>query len=143
MPYAGRQRYCFECTVKANSERNEQRKRSRDYKTEYKKRLEREDPKIKRFYHSKEWRMTSLQYQVDAKHMCEMQKGAKCEKTGGEPCDKCKGLGTDVHHKQPIQTQEGWNRRLDPTNLELLCVCCHNCRHPEKDFHKKRTDEEA
>lgn len=132
-PVGNGSRLCFECSESEKAARV----RKRDYKQEYQRRIETEDPKYKRFYKSKQWRMTSLGYSVGAKHKCEMDHGRNCKLTGGEKCEKCLGIGTDVHHIEPIKTPEGWKRRFDESNLELLCVCCHNCRHPEKKFHKK------
>ena len=71
------------------------------------------DPKYVRFYNSVEWRTLSAKYTQD--------KGYRCE--------HCKAMATEVHHKKPIQTPEGWELRLDYDNLELLCVRCHNDRH--------------
>lgn len=34
--------------------------------------------------------------------------------------------GDLVDHIQPIRTKEGWQRRLDPSNLQVLCIACHN-----------------
>ena len=45
-------------------------------------------------------------------------------------------FATQVHHKQAIQTPQGWDRRLDYNNLELLCTQCHNDRHNR--FKKKK-----
>ena len=47
-------------------------------------------------------------------------------------CERClaKGIvreGREVHHIIPIDVD--WNRRLDITNLELLCGECHNQGH--------------
>ena len=103
--------------MKKQAERTAQR----DYKREYATRLDSEDPKYRRFYRSKEWEMTSKQKMVDAKHRCE----------------ECGKPGTDVHHVVPIQTDEGWKRRFDTTNLKLLCVRCHNSAHQRFGHHRK------
>ena len=79
----------------------------------------RRDPKYVRFYKSKPWRMLSSRY---------MQ-------TRGWVCERCGGLAVEVHHIKPIQTDEGWNRRLDITNLKAVCVDCHN--HEHKRFVKR------
>lgn len=71
------------------------------------------DPKYVRFYNSIEWRTLSTKYTQD--------KGYRCE--------KCGAIATEVHHIKAIQTSEGWELRLDPENLELLCKVCHNERH--------------
>lgn len=108
-PQLGGLRYCAECEAAVKRERAGRR----DYRREYEKRQAKEDPKCRRFYRSKEWRMTSRRYAVDHAHRCE----------------ECGAVGTDVHHIKPIQTDEGWRRRLDPSNLRLLCVKCHNRAH--------------
>lgn len=117
MPVGNGSTLCFECSMKKQAERTAQR----DYKREYATRLDSEDPKYRRFYRSKEWEMTSKQKMVDAKHKCE----------------ECGKPGTDVHHVIPIQTDEGWKRRFDVTNLKLLCVRCHNSAHQRFGHHRK------
>ena len=74
---------------------------------------QRRDPKYLRFYQSSDWKILSQKYLQD--------KGYRCE--------GCHRIATEVHHKQPIQTPEGWERRLDYTNLEAVCKDCHNKRH--------------
>lgn len=97
---------CEECAEKAR-----RRERRRDYKKEYESRSD--DPKYRRFYRSKQWRMTSRLYAQQA----------------GYRCEECGDIGTDVHHISPIQTEDGWSRRFDFSNLRLLCVRCHNDAH--------------
>ena len=108
-PVAQGRSLCSEC----ESKRLQERKEARDYRSEYLKRSESEDKRLRKFYKSKEWRNTSLAYQVSAGHRSE----------------ECGALGTDVHHVVPVQTPEGWKRRFDPSNLRLLCVGCHNRAH--------------
>lgn len=79
------------------------------------------DPKYLQFYRSKDWRTLSQAYLQAARYKCE-----------AHACPGCTGLAVEVHHKQPIQTPEGWARRLDWDNLEAVCTQCHNARHPEK-----------
>lgn len=71
------------------------------------------DPKYTRFYNSIEWRTLSAKYTQDKAYRCEL----------------CGSMATQVHHRKAIQTPEGWELRLDYTNLELLCTKCHNDRH--------------
>ena len=78
------------------------------------------DPKYVRFYNGIDWRTLSMRYTID--------KGYKCE--------VCGKIASQVHHKKPIQTPEGWELRLDYNNLELLCTQCHNDRHNR--FKRKR-----
>ena len=78
------------------------------------------DPKYTRFYHSKEWRTMSRARLIE----------------DGYKCVKCGAFASEVDHIVPIQTPEGWDRRLDFSNTQSLCVTCHNAKH---DRFKKRT----
>ena len=109
MPVGRGDTYCPSCSAEYRRERYG----ARDWHREYVERRQREDPKYRQFYRSREWRMTALQYAVDHGHKCE----------------RCGKVGTDVHHIVPVQTPEGWAMRFDPENLCLLCVSCHNIAH--------------
>lgn len=109
MPVGRGETLCTEC----EKARVRALKKRRDYSKEYRRRIEREDPRYKRFYGSKQWEMLSRQTMVDAHHKCE----------------DCGGLCTEVHHDPPIQTDEGWAHRYDPKHLHALCTGCHNKRH--------------
>lgn len=103
--------YCEECTPIVEAQRQEYIQRSkRAYDERYNKTR---DPKYVRFYNSKEWRILSAKYTQDKKYRCE----------------QCGKIATEVHHKEPIQSETGWSLRLDYNNLELLCKDCHNKRH--------------
>ena len=103
--------YCSICRPIVEAEREARRLESkRESDRRYNKTR---DPKYVRFYNSIDWRRLSAKYTQD--------KGYKCE--------RCGKFATQVHHKQAIQTPQGWDRRLDYTNLELLCTQCHNDRH--------------
>lgn len=103
--------YCNTCKPIVKAEREA---RMRASKLESNKRYNKtRDPKYVRFYNSTEWRTLSAKYTQD--------KGFRCE--------KCGAIATEVHHVKAIQTPEGWERRLDSDNLELLCKACHNERH--------------
>lgn len=80
------------------------------------------DPKYVRFYNGKDWPVLSGRYAQDRGYRCEI----------------CGAIATQVHHKTPIQTPEGWERRLDYDNLELLCLDCHNKRHERFQSRKKK-----
>lgn len=109
--------YCKECTPIVEAEREARRLEA---KREGDKRYNKtRDPKYVRFYNSVDWRTLSAKYTQDKAYRCE----------------ECKAMATQVHHKQAIQTPEGWELRLDYNNLELLCTKCHNDRH---DRFKKR-----
>lgn len=110
--------YCTVCAPKVDAYRAAQQK---EYKRAANRRYnKRRDPKYIHFYNGGEWRALSAKYTQD--------KGYKCE--------ACGKIATEVHHKIPIQTEQGWALRLDYNNLELLCVDCHNERH--KRFKKRK-----
>lgn len=116
------QTYCEECRPVAEAQAVEAQERRAEYKRrQYNRRYNsRRDPKYSKFYGSKEWRLTSVSKL--------QQVGYKCEaKLKG-----CTGLAVEVHHIKPIQTPEGWELRLEWSNLEAVCTACHNGRHPEK-----------
>lgn len=77
------------------------------------------DPKYLRFYKSREWRTLSQTYMQSARYTCE----------------RCGDVASEVHHIKPIQTDEGWVKRLDWSNLEADCLSCHNKEH--KRFQKR------
>ena len=111
--------YCEECAPLAKEELEAKRQEAQAKKAKmYNKRR---DPKYLAFYKSRDWRMTS---RVKLQSV-----GYKCEARLGE---QCKGIAVEVHHTKPIQTPEGWDLRLEWSNLEAVCVPCHNARHPEK-----------
>lgn len=82
------------------------------------------DPKYLQFYKSNEWKLLKDKKLQDEEYRCE----------------RCKKLATEVHHIKYIQTEEGWELRLDYNNLEALCTDCHNYRHSR--FQRKRKEYE-
>lgn len=103
--------YCSKCLLIVEEERAKNRANAKSLAdARYNKTR---DKKYLRFYNSPEWRHLSNQYMVDVGYKCEM----------------CHKIATEVHHVVPIQTEEGWLRRLDYTNLMALCVNCHNKKH--------------
>ena len=80
----------------------------------------RRDPKYKRFYDSKPWRLLSAKRLSVDKH-----------------CAFCGKPAAEVDHIIEIQTPEGWAKRLDWSNTRSLCTVCHNKRHNR--FQKRRT----
>lgn len=106
--------YCPKCQEIYNKNQLElQRKRDKKYN-------EKRDPKYKRFYNSKEWIILKEKKLQDTQYTCE----------------RCKKLAVEVHHIKPIQTDDGWEERLNYFNLESLCIDCHNYRH--KRFQRRR-----
>lgn len=109
--------YCSKCQKIHEEKQIElQRERERRYNSK-------RDPKYKKFYNSNEWKILKEKKLQDEQYLCE----------------RCKKLAVEVHHKKPIQTDEGWELRLDYYNLESLCVDCHNYRH--KRFQRKKVRE--
>ena len=120
--------YCPDCAPIAEAQRAEAQERRAEYKRkQYNKKYNRQrDPKYLTFYRSKEWKITSRSKLQQA--------GYKCQ--GKLP--GCTHLAVEVHHIKPIQTDEGWDLRLDWDNLEPLCTSCHNSRHQR--FKSKKDD---
>lgn len=106
--------YCSKCQEMHEEKQLElQRERDRRYN-------KKRDPKYKQFYNSKEWKVLKEKKLQDEQYRCE----------------RCKKLAVEVHHTKYIQTDEGWELRLDYDNLEALCVDCHNYRHSR--FQRKK-----
>lgn len=109
--------YCPECKPIAIAQMEENMAKKQAYKkAKYNKGYKR-DPKYLNFYRSKAWKQTSRAKLSDVMYRCE----AKLE--------GCTHLAVEVHHIKPIQTEEGWNERLEWSNLEAVCTSCHNRRH--------------
>lgn len=121
--------YCPDCKPIAEAQAAEAIERRQAYKrAKYNKAYnKRRDPKYLAFYRSKAWKLTSRSKLQDVEYKCEAH------------LNGCTGLAVEVHHRVPIQTPEGWERRLDWDNLEAVCTACHNGRHPEK-FKRKNAD---
>lgn len=114
--------YCEACRPIAEAQAAEAAERRAEYnRRKYNKRR---DPKYLTFYRSKDWRTLSRVFLQDKKYKCE---------AGLEGCQR---LAVEVHHKDPIQTDAGWERRLDWDNLEALCTSCHNRRHDRFNHHQ-------
>lgn len=117
MPYGPP--YCSQCKPLAEAE--VQAVRDRNAKQKAAKYNRQRDPKFQTFYRSKDWRTLSRAFLQSAGYKCQAHLSVDCQR-----------LAVEVHHVQPIQTPEGWDRRLDWENLEAVCTVCHNLRHPEK-----------
>lgn len=110
--------YCDNCAPIVEAEREARRaeaKREGDRRYNQKR-----DPKYLRFYRSKEWRMLARKRLQD----------------DGYRCVNCGAIASEVDHIKPIQTPEGWERRLDYDNTQSLCLMCHNEKHNR--FKKRR-----
>ena len=111
--------YCETCKPQAEAQAAEAIERRQAYKkAQYNKQYnKRRDPKYLTFYRSKGWRLLSRVHLQGCGYRCEAK------------LDGCTRLAVEVHHVKPIQTDEGWDLRLDPDNLEAVCINCHNKRH--------------
>ena len=113
------QTYCTTCLAVVLEEREKLRKEAkRKYDREYSRTR---DKTYHKFYDSKEWKIASRAYMRDI----------------GYKCEDCGVLATEVHHIEPIQTAEGWDKRLDRDNFRAQCIACHNQKH--KRFVKRKT----
>lgn len=103
--------YCSSCLPIVLAEREE---RLRELKKEGNRRYNKKrDPKYIRFYRSSEWKILSRKRLQD----------------DGYKCVKCCKMASEVDHIKPIQTDEGWEHRLDYDNTQSLCLDCHNAKH--------------
>ena len=114
--------YCNTCKPIVDAERQARLEQSR--KESNKRYNQKRDPKYIRFYRSSEWRILSRKRLQD----------------DGYKCVKCGKIASEVDHIKPIQTPEGWERRLDYDNTQSLCLDCHNEKHNR--FKKKRRKNE-
>lgn len=120
-------RYCSNCQEIVDKQIEEQRKKSnrRYNKTR--------DPKYVKFRKSDAWRDLKNKYLQDLqKKYGDVKYAYKCE----DCIEKNKKdhtvtilLAEEVHHLQPIETPEGWIRRLDYYNLRALCHKHHDKKH--------------
>ncbi|MBR5865715.1 MAG: HNH endonuclease [Alistipes sp.] len=111
--------YCPDCRPQVEAELESRRAENLKKKTAAYNR--KRSAKYRAFYTSKEWRTLSRSYLREAAYKCEAHVHPECT-----------GLAVEVHHKLPIQTEDGWQLRLEWDNLEAVCTKCHNVRHPEK-----------
>lgn len=105
IPYG--RRYCDDCKIIAESEEQDRKKkRNKRYNQS-------RDSKYIKFYKSEDWKILSRKRLQADKYKCRM----------------CGKLAEETDHIIPIQTEEGWNKRLDFSNTQALCVKCHNKKH--------------
>lgn len=118
MPYGPA--YCEDCTpiaqaeLEAIKERNIKKKQAKYNRSK-------QGTKYYSFYNSKPWKRQSRAKLEAAEWKCKARHS-----------EKCTGIACEVHHLKPIQTPEGWDKRLDWDNLIAVCTACHNVYHPEK-----------
>ena len=118
--------YCKDCKPLAEAALQEAREHNARLRQQQYNR--RRDPRYLTFYRSKAWRATSKSKLQSCGWKCE----AKLEGCGGIACE--------VHHVKPLKTPEGWERRLDWSNLMGVCIQCHNIL-DGKTFGRKKDDD--
>lgn len=121
-------KYCEECQKKVESQ-IEERKKKYNYKYDQKR-----DPKLIAFRKSEKWRILKEQYlkDIQKKYGGNVKYAYRCEdciEENKEDSNYTIQLAEEVHHLIPIETPEGWIRRLDYGNLRALCHEHHNKRH--------------
>lgn len=81
--------------------------------------MQRSNPKVDKFYHSKAWKDTSEAYMSSKYYICE----------------RCDNSATICHHKEyiTINNVDNPDITLNWDNLEALCIKCHNKEHFKKD----------
>lgn len=112
--------YCPDCAPIVEAERAAAKEHKAElqrkkYNKTYNQKRAQDDPKYRTFRNSKAWKQTS-KAKLQA---CEW----KCE---ARVSPNCTGLACEVHHIKPIKTPEGWDKRLDWSNLMGVCTQCHN-----------------
>ena len=123
--------YCEECRPIAEAERLAAKEHRTEmlrkkYNKDYNARRD-TSSEVARFRRSKPWKQTSKAKLQACGYKCE----AKLEGCGRYACE--------VHHIKPLKTPEGWEQRLEWSNLMGVCVQCHN-KLDNKVF-KKNKDE--
>lgn len=73
---------------------------------------------IAKFYWSATWKKFRANVLKERLHLCEVHK-AKGEIVPGDT----------LHHIIETNTVEGWERRLDRTNVQVVCRACHEAAH--------------
>lgn len=86
--------------------------------------------KKRNFYRTAEW--LAVRYDVLA------DRGARCECCGVTPRE---GARMNVDHIIPVS--RAWDRRLDPTNLQVLCAACNQGKGARRmdDWRQERADQ--
>ena len=110
-------RYCEACKVIADKQAEEYKQKSN---SRYNKQR---DTKYTKFYNSSAWRTLSKSY-LTKHYLCE-----ECQREAAINKTHTIELAEEVHHKEPIQTETGWIRRLEWSNLISLCHTHHDIAH--------------
>jgi 5-methylcytosine-specific restriction protein A len=117
-------RYCDICKSKVEKQIEEYKQKSSSRYNQQR------DKKYIQFYNSKAWRNLRKKY-ISKHYLCE-----ECQKEAKLKNEYTICLAEEVHHKEAIQTDEGWLRRLDEGNIIALCHKHHNIAHER--FNRRR-----
>ncbi len=121
--------YCNKCQRQHDKDRENQLKIAKKrYNANYNK-YKRNKEHVK-FYNSDDWKMLKEKYLQDQQYRCE-----RCEEIHKINPKYKRKVAVEVHHIKWLSTQEGWERRLDYTNLMALCHAHHDEIHDR--FQKK------
>lgn len=119
-------RYCAECQKNVDKQFEERKKKwNKDYNRK-------RNPKYAAFYNCDEWKNLKNKYLQDHEYRCE-----KCQEKKKENPEYKEKIAEEVHHKEPIQTPEGWIKRFEYKGLKALCHDCHNEEHNRFQKRKK------
>ncbi len=110
-------RYCDKCKTIVEEQAKQIKQKSNN---RYNKQR---DKKYTQFYNSKAWKILRKQY-ITKHYLCE-----ECKKEAKQNKEYTIQLAEEVHHKEAIQTETGWIRRLDENNLISLCHLHHDIAH--------------
>ncbi len=119
-------RYCSVCQKIVDQQMEDRKKESN---IRYNKKR---NPKYIKFRKSKPWLMLKDKYLQDLQIKYGVEYAYKCEDCIEEHKKDSKyqiEYAEEVHHLIPIETEEGWLRRLDYYNLRALCHAHHDKRH--------------
>lgn len=120
-------RYCNKCEKIVEEQILERKKNwNRNYNKS-------RDKKYVNFYNSNEWKALREKYLQDHEYKCE-----KCKEKKKKNSRYIEKIATEAHHKEPIQTEEGWKKRFEYQGLEALCHDCHDEEHHR--FQKRKKD---
>lgn len=119
-------RYCETCKVIVEAQIEQQKKK---WNKNYNKKR---DSKYTTFYNCDEWKALKNKYLQDHEYRCE-----KCIEKKKKDSRYIEKIAEEVHHKEPIQTPEGWEKRFSYDGLKALCHDCHNEEHHRFQKRKK------
>lgn len=124
--------YCNKCREQHDKQREEQLKESKKkYDANYNK--YKRNKEHQKFYNSIEWKILKEKYLQDQQYKCE-----RCMEIRKHNSKHRVKVAVEVHHIKYLSTTEGWERRLDYTNLMALCHRHHDEEHGRFQKNKKK-----